>query len=299
VRRRRPQSADSLELLLDTLCNTFGGVLFIAMLVVVLLQMAGKGASGHPREPVRSEDLLDLADELEVLGREVESLARGVPDKAPRGGDVREDALGRLAKARERLDELRRRKDAKLVDTGRHDAAALAFDEEVAGLEERREQAKREAEGLREQIEKERKAHTRVVHTPVMHPTVKPRLAVELRYDRLYVVHSHDATGGLLGPNLDEYVLLAESGDEVQVTADPGRGMPVKPGPGLVPALRRRLARFPPGRYVLDLAVRAGSFGSFHALKVAANGAGYEMRVLLVSEDGSFADRGGTRSDVQ
>ena len=38
MRRRRPAEnpADSLELLLDTICNTFGGVLFIALLVALL-----------------------------------------------------------------------------------------------------------------------------------------------------------------------------------------------------------------------------------------------------------------------
>ena len=42
--RRRSRKQDSLELLLDTICNTFGGVLFIAILVVMLLQQTGRGS---------------------------------------------------------------------------------------------------------------------------------------------------------------------------------------------------------------------------------------------------------------
>ena len=39
--RRQRRVADSLDLLLDTICNTFGGVLFIAMLVMILANLSG------------------------------------------------------------------------------------------------------------------------------------------------------------------------------------------------------------------------------------------------------------------
>jgi hypothetical protein len=301
--RRRPQESDSLELLLDTLCNTFGGVLFIAMLVVVLLQMAGSNPTrDKPRDPVRSEDLVDLADELEVLMRERESLTRDVPnarEESARDAVDTSNARARLAESLERLDELRRRKDKTLVETGRHDAGALAIDEQLADLDKNLAQTDREAQELREQIEKEQKANARIIHTPLMHPTNKQNLVVELRYDRLYFVHEMSPSGERLGPNLDEYVLLDASGDEIQVTANPNRGFVVGRGAEFISALRRRLARFPPDRWFLDLAVRSDSFGSFHALMEAARAARYEIRVLLVPERESFQDRGGTREDVQ
>ena len=37
--RRRREDASSLELLLDTMCNTFGGVMFIAISLVVVISM--------------------------------------------------------------------------------------------------------------------------------------------------------------------------------------------------------------------------------------------------------------------
>ena len=36
-RRKQQNDNGSLELLLDTICNTFGGILFISLLVVILL----------------------------------------------------------------------------------------------------------------------------------------------------------------------------------------------------------------------------------------------------------------------
>ena len=47
--RRGAPSGDSLDLLLDTICNTFGGILFIAMLVVILTNQMSREAS--PTEP--------------------------------------------------------------------------------------------------------------------------------------------------------------------------------------------------------------------------------------------------------
>ena len=38
--RKQVQSEGSLDLLLDTICNTFGGVVFIALLVVLLLRLS-------------------------------------------------------------------------------------------------------------------------------------------------------------------------------------------------------------------------------------------------------------------
>ena len=40
--RRSAAKQDSLELLLDTICNTFGGVLFIAILVVQKVNTVGR-----------------------------------------------------------------------------------------------------------------------------------------------------------------------------------------------------------------------------------------------------------------
>jgi hypothetical protein len=66
--RRRSLGQDSLELLLDTICNTFGGVLFIAMMVVLLLQQTSKDVP--PPTP------LPPAEELQAQGLKLAALTR-------------------------------------------------------------------------------------------------------------------------------------------------------------------------------------------------------------------------------
>jgi hypothetical protein len=47
TRRGSTPRAESLELLLDTICNTFGGIVFLAMLVCLLLTQTRRGAEAE------------------------------------------------------------------------------------------------------------------------------------------------------------------------------------------------------------------------------------------------------------
>src|SRR4051812_32206585 len=59
--RRRREQPDSLELLLDTMCNTFGGIIMIALLIALL-----------SRDPSQS----DAAQRAENVQRQVQSIAQ-------------------------------------------------------------------------------------------------------------------------------------------------------------------------------------------------------------------------------
>ena len=59
--RKRPDESNSasLDLLLDTICNTFGGVLFVSMLVVILLNMSAAEVSDEPPSASAAEKLIE------------------------------------------------------------------------------------------------------------------------------------------------------------------------------------------------------------------------------------------------
>jgi len=50
VKRRRNTTEDSLELLLDTMCNMFGGIILMALLVVLQTQMTAKSVQAHQKQ---------------------------------------------------------------------------------------------------------------------------------------------------------------------------------------------------------------------------------------------------------
>lgn len=69
--KRNRDTESSLELLLDTMCNTFGGVMFIAIALVVVLSMTTqvKNAMSENKPEITQERLEELQKKLEELKR--------------------------------------------------------------------------------------------------------------------------------------------------------------------------------------------------------------------------------------
>ena len=74
--RRRSTSADesSLELLLDTICNAFGGILFISILIIVLINMSSKEVIEVLPEQPTTVEMLRLRSELEEADEQLKTL---------------------------------------------------------------------------------------------------------------------------------------------------------------------------------------------------------------------------------
>lgn len=74
MRRRVPAPKDSLDLLLDTMCNAFGGIVLMAILVALLIQDTRTGTT--PSAPARHEaaEVARKARELDNLNAEIASL---------------------------------------------------------------------------------------------------------------------------------------------------------------------------------------------------------------------------------
>lgn len=64
TRRVTADSTESLELLLDTICNTFGAVIFISMLVAVLVSQSTR--QREPAEPVEDPEVVSAMVQAEI-----------------------------------------------------------------------------------------------------------------------------------------------------------------------------------------------------------------------------------------
>jgi hypothetical protein len=158
-------------MLLDTMCNTFGGVCFIALLVAILSAMLPKpvpeGEDGEPDTAriVENERLAQLQrrrDELraaEAIQREL--LSASFED----GGNITATEAELAAELAEREDAIR---DLK--------AKLLGMEEEIVRLatstdynKAEAERLRKLAERLREDIEQLQNAHCRTVRMPLEH----------------------------------------------------------------------------------------------------------------------------------
>lgn len=77
---RKHAEESSLELLLDTMCNTFGGVMFIAILLSVMITIRGHEAKSSP--PNQEEKIAELKQQVSQLQIELADITRKTEEQA-------------------------------------------------------------------------------------------------------------------------------------------------------------------------------------------------------------------------
>lgn len=65
---------ESLELLLDTMCNTFGGIMFIAIALTIVTQLSNQEQKLRDAQLIRPEDKLNMLKQQRELQRELEKI---------------------------------------------------------------------------------------------------------------------------------------------------------------------------------------------------------------------------------
>lgn len=282
MRRRGGSNDDSLELLLDTICNMFGGLIFIAMLLAIFA--GAQGASLAQRAGAASaSEVLKNQTELERLESLVPALELAAEDTSkPTALDAEpsyeqviarletdvEQAAARLKEVTQRLENVRAK--GKSMSEKLRDAAATA------------DELGREIERLKAAIDRENRSKIANARLPVMRTTQKRPAHLIITGQRIYE---------LIGPNgkpVDQDVEVIElSGGKIRVNMKASGGY----APGLDLSAHPRWKHFvstrASDRYFIYIIVRADSFETFRAVKEAVLRAGYEYDVspLLMGAD--------------
>jgi hypothetical protein len=309
VRRRQAAADSSLELLLDTICNTFGGILFLAMLVSLLLsqtqrrteaaaQAAGARPALSPAEVMRLErradDLRDeavrcesLIDDLRKMTSrfaepELESLLQRLMETESRNACLESRRAALLASAADAQASAARAKATAADDAKRHEesqSAAEAARRRLAAAERERSSLARSAAGLAARIESEATIETSG-KAPRERNTNKREMAVMVRYGRLYQMHRYTADDRTV--NLTDFVV--ETGGELnRARPRPNAGIDLT-SPGASDRVGGMFAAFPARDWYVCLVVHADSFGEFLALKTWLVSHGYDYRVFPAAE---------------
>lgn len=308
---RRRTGDSSLELLLDTITNTFGGVLFLAILVSLLLRTASStnsspapatttiSVSEQAEYEVRLEDLQDQLARLQRPRTPDPALASdSQPDRsqdeaallsAELAAAVHEQATVGLQTAA-----FQREREAAMAEmTGladRRTAAAEQLSRAQAGMDAATEESRR-LQQVRLTLERNSKPTTieQTVGMPTLRETQKQQVAVLLRFGRLYMMHRW-RDGVRLGPNPDHFVVTP--GTPPIARPKPNAGVAVS-AETITSELRRLLRPFPEAQWVVAVVVFHDSFVEFQILKQAIVEAGYEYNPISVGPGGSVFDSGG------
>jgi len=287
--RRRARSGftdDSLDLLLDTVANMFGGIMFIAMLLAILTAARSATAPGEAGQSAASVyEALRLRTEVRAAAERVRRLERAAEDAAAAAqSDLPEDAM-RLKAMRDRLDEDLADARERLEQAERiRDRLGEKFDstaeiEQTASAEIERLREKRER--LQGEIEKALDARRSVARLPVTRRTDKLPVHMALSHGRLFVFHKHEGRPFARPvPNKQDVRIEDFIGGNQRVTLRDDGGFPVTEQIERHPRWRNLVRSVNHERWFISVAVYPDSYREFLQLKTAVLSAGFEYNIV-------------------
>jgi len=307
--RRRRTRGDSLDLLLDTITNTFGGILFLAILVALLLRTGATTTSRSTIEPVSASERAMLEVRIEELSSAAEMLRRRIGERVAGRTDESRPQYERLDAETQALEEAleeRARAAARTLDMqreageceGRIAELEIARDEGESRLRqatERRTAAREEAEELARAAARldgppRKRVLEQTAALPRLRPSGKQQFGIYVRFGRMFVMHVWQG-GNRVGPNPEHFIVTGDSPPVARPR--PAAGIPIE-----AETIEREFARLlrahPRDRFVVALVVFDDSFDEFQTLKAAVVGAGYEYCPIPLSDGEPVMDSGGS-----
>lgn len=284
--RVRIQQEGSLELLLDTICNTFGGVLFISILVVVLLNMAGQKVTEDPPDAQTQAKLVDAQINLDQRQAEIRKLRAALSPFQYIEDESDSEALRKLladlrATEAERAAAIEKRNQM-LNEMSKLQIKTNDTLSEAKQIREQREKLQRQLAAVQKQVTLEKAKRSRETKPGTTRKTGKQEIVTFLRQGRFCSYGSIDSSGNLV-PNPAEYT---QQQDEVGTYIEP------RPSGGIVvntsggnSSVRRKLTRFNRNKYYLAIYVWPDSFSHFAPLKDILLKEKYEYRLVPMDID--------------
>lgn len=293
-RRIDDPSESSLELLLDTISNAFGGILFLAILMALLLRLSGRSSRDDvPTQELQSQVVAletahsDALQELGTLQRAYdERLALRVQLQANQL-DQSLEQLQQLRSERDQLSAERRKNTEALADLQIRINTALQTNKELSQNVAR---VSGDLALAEEHFQEELQARSQDAKLPHSRTSQKREVAFVLRYGRLYQLHKYERGGLARTLNTADFVLIADEDDSLRVTPKPFGGLDIAQSEAFATGLRSRLLGHDPQRWHVTLAVWQDSFDVFLQVKNALVGFGYEYRLLPMTLEGKIVE---------
>jgi hypothetical protein len=289
--RKKSGNFDSLDLLLDTICNLFGGVLFIAMLVIVLLNLTGEQAAVQAPDSAAIEKLTSAQIELADSQAELDSLRRAARENeelAKRFADPRvRDLLTQSTKKHSSLASVTATHQTNLLEAGKKQDDVNRIATAMQAMQEALDKIKKQLAAVDQQLKQEQQLRTRTVKLPRQKVTSKEQIAYLLKGGRLYAYTRRDSSGAV----------TRESGDTAETTSGgitylepvPGGGTPVNPAGDTSGTVAARLAGWDPNQHFIAICVWPDSFEHFPVVRQILVEDGFEYQLQPFPADGKVS----------
>jgi hypothetical protein len=300
-RRRAAPPDDSLDLLLDTITNTFGGVLFLAILVTVLLK-----SSDPPRLPADATskphtELENRSAALATLQDTIETLRKTAKEQILALGEIRAtaeaNAAAELSELRAAVTAMERENEELREQLSSARSAKLEMAREQLKEQQALDAASSEIALGKSEYQEELAKRRMSTALPEAHETRRTEYVIAVRYDELYCIYKPLAR--LRGElNVDDFDALSQGGDTMTILPKQGRGLRIS-DPGLAKMLQARLPGVSPQSYYICVLIWPDSFDAFASLRQAMVSLGYEYRAIIMDEEGLVGTDAGGGAYVQ
>lgn len=281
--RRAAPSGDSLDLLLDTICNTFGGILFIAMLVVILTNQMSRESS--PTEPTAqsSRALRTMRGQLSESDAKLTKLRQAVRQKEDLERQFADPDSRELLTTLHELDDdttsMITDRNEKLANVAESQAELIDSAREFERLTQLLAEAQLRLEQEKRVLQNETALRSRTSQTPKQRATQKTPVAYFLKAGRLCAVAKKDENGTPV-PNEDEVRFVEDPVNGKYVEPIENAGLPIAVDGSNSDQIAEKLSAFEKERNYLSILVYKDSFANFESLKNEMIRSGFEYQLV-------------------
>lgn len=280
MKRRTSMSSSSLELFLDTICNAFGGIVFIAILVSLMVQLRSKDVTAEMTQSTNvTLDLATLSNELMVLSSERAKLASLIEELNVYENNLDIDSLNnvkqQVALRQKVLEEIRNEHSAVVQKLAKQLEANLKAQGDLINLERTLEAARQMANNLDKQLLSELDERQQSLDIPEVRATSKANVLILMRYGKIYQVQNSSSAGITRSFN-QEHIETRKNGSAVRPRQNAGWSLD---NPVDKTEWEKLLSDYSPTDYFITIGVWGDSFEQFREVKESLITAGFDYEL--------------------
>lgn len=290
--RRKSEETDSLELLLDTVSNAFGGIMFLAILLSMLLKLSFKAEPQPTPDSDRTISLAMQAEQLDALLNELATLNSAATlleaSREKLVDPATAETYVKVLALRQKQTEQEKAIAKEIAATASTQAELERVLQELAAQEENARKLESEVTAKNKEIHAQKVRSAQSVIPPHARATTKIEVTVIVRFGRIYLKHDWSADGLTRSANLRDFVVIEEDDKSLTLTPIPTRGIAINDTPEFKSSLQSLLRAHRPSERYVCVAIWEDSFGRYQVLKKTLMQLGYDIRLIPVNRGGEI-----------
>lgn len=303
-RRRKRTNSSSLDLFLDTICNAFGGIMFLSILISLLLQMRSDEKESHTNPLLTAEEFDNLQSEIKRLGEEntritqsIQLLQDALIPASPANHEAERLKL-QIDSAQEDLDTIAKSRTELVERLGALTGSNLAMEKQVREAGEDLTRLETALEKSNRDWQKAIATRTRLTELPKTKSTSKANVLLGLRYGKMYLISNLQGGNFSADKWNKDHVLSTQflGVTSIRLRQDAGWRVDSTSFQTIAEQLFRSVSS---DQYFMSIAVWPDSYEQFEAVKQTLIAKGFEYDLLPLGDVDAVTVGSGGEATVQ